>query len=135
VKSKSSRIVAAILAVLAITYVVPLPIYGAFSALGVVEMPEDVSPVQFMLSVFVMKIGVSLAFVLLYRRTAPTLGGRWWSYAGIWWLMFALVEAGQAIGPAYSGAEAVAGIIAESIYFPLSSLVVSRLLGAKHDAP
>lgn len=129
----SGRAAVAIVATLAIMYVVPLPVYGVFSAVGAVELPEVGSPRQFFLSVFVMKIGVALGFVLLYSLAAPALAGRWWLYAAIWWLMYALVEVGQAIGPGYSAAEAVAGIMSEAVYFPLSSVVVARLVGRKRD--
>lgn len=57
--------------------------------------------------------------------------GRWPLYAAIWWLMFVLTELGQAFGPGYSWTEAIAGIIAEAIYCPLSAFLVARLLGAK----
>ena len=46
-----SRVIVAMLATLVIMYVVPFPIYGAFQALGLVELPEDGSPGQFLLSV------------------------------------------------------------------------------------
>jgi hypothetical protein len=68
----------------------------------------------------VMKIGVALGFVLLFRVVATSPARRWLTYAGIWWLMYAVVEVGQALGPGYGLGEAVAGIVAEAIYFPLS---------------
>ena len=116
------------IAVLAIMYIVPFPVYGLFSAAGYVALPEDGSPAQFLLSVFVIKIGVALAFVLLYRLAARSLAGRRWLYAAIWWLIFAIIEVGQAVGPGYSAAEAVAGIISEAIYFPLATCVLARAL-------
>jgi hypothetical protein len=42
--------------------------------------------------------------------------------------MFAIVEIGQTMGTEYSKKEAVAGIISEVIYFPLSALVIAKLL-------
>jgi hypothetical protein len=42
--------------------------------------------------------------------------------------MHAIVEIGQAIGPDYSNKEAVAGIISEIIYFPVSAFVIAQLL-------
>jgi hypothetical protein len=48
--------------------------------------------------------------------------------------MYAIVEVGQAIGPGYSAAEAVAGVISEAIYFPLSSVVVARIMGRERSA-
>ena len=55
------------------------------------------------------------------------LGGQWLLYAGLWWLMFVIGEAGQAIGPGYSVQEAMAGVVSETIYFPLAGLVVHWL--------
>ena len=130
----TGRKVVAFVTTLAIMYVLPFPVYGMFSALGLVEMPEGGSPAQFMLSVLVIKMGVAYAFVVFFGLAAPALAGRWWRYAAIWWLMFAVIEAGQAIGPGYSAAEAVAGVISEAVYFPLSSLVVARLVGRGEDA-
>ena len=57
------------------------------------------------------------------------LAGRWWLYAAIWWLMYAIVEVGQAIGPGYTAGMAAGGVLAEAIYFPLSSFVVARITG------
>jgi hypothetical protein len=39
-------------------------------------------------------------------------------------------EIGQAIGPKYSVPEAVAGIVSETIYLPLSASMTHGLLGA-----
>ncbi|UCF68054.1 MAG: hypothetical protein JSV80_01780 [Acidobacteriota bacterium] len=134
VNTTASRATAAIVATAAIMYLVPFPVYGAFEAAGAVKLPEEGSAAQFLLSVLVIKIGVAVAFVALFSLARPSLAGRWWPYALVWWLMFAVVEVGQAIGPAYSAAEAVAGIISEAIYFPLSSAVVSRIVGTEGDA-
>ena len=57
---------------------------------------------------------------------------RWLVYASIWWLMFVLGEIGQTIGFGYSTQEAVAGIISESIYFPVAAFVTSRLVGTSY---
>ena len=127
-RAHRGRIVVAMLATLAIQYLVPLPVYAGLEALGLVELPEGGSPARFMLSVLVIKIGVAFAFVLLFRLAGLDGGGSWWPYAGIWWAMFALIEAGQAIGPGYSAWEALGGIVAEAIYFPLSCMAVARLL-------
>ena len=123
-----SRVVTACFATLLIMFVVPFPFYAGFQALELVEMPEGASTAQFMISVIVMKIGVAVGFVLLFRLLAGDPADTRWRYAAIWWLMFAVVEIGQAIGPNYGWGEAVAGIIAEASYFPLSALLVSRLL-------
>ena len=134
-KETVGRLVVAFLATLAIMWVIPLPIYGVFSAVfGAMELPEGASPAQFFVSVTVIKIGFALAFVLLFDLAAATLAGRWWLYAAIWWLMFVLLEVGRAIGPGYSAAFAVAGVISEAIYFPLSSVVVARIVGRRRNA-
>jgi hypothetical protein len=39
------------------------------------------------------------------------------------------MEIGQAIVPKYTWLDAFGGIVAEAIYFPLSAVVVKRLLG------
>ncbi len=43
--------------------------------------------------------------------------------------MFVLDEVGQAIGPKYSAKEAVAGVVSETIYLPLSAYLTHWLLG------
>jgi hypothetical protein len=123
------RLIAAVAATFAIMFVVPFPFYAGFEALGLVELPQNGSPGQFVLSVVVMKIGVALGFVLLFLLARPVFKERWWLYAGIWWVMYAVVEVGQAIGPGYTWGEAVAGMLAEAVYFPLSTVVVGRILG------
>ncbi len=49
-------------------------------------------------------------------------------YALIWWLMFELVEVGQAITPDHSWLDAIGGIVAEAIYFPLAAFGVVRVM-------
>jgi hypothetical protein len=44
--------------------------------------------------------------------------------------MFVLDEIGQAIGPKYSGREAVGGVVSETIYLPRSACLTQWLLGA-----
>ncbi|WP_272906536.1 hypothetical protein [Devosia sp. SL43] len=44
--------------------------------------------------------------------------------------MFALGELGQAIAPGYSWPEAAAGLISETIYFPVSGLILVWLVRA-----
>ena len=134
-KKNFGRLFVAFVATLAIMWIVPLPIYGLFSALGALEMPEVGSTARFFLSVSVIKVGFALAFVLLFDLAERTLAGRWWRYAAIWWVMFALLEAGRAIGPGSSASFAVAGVISEAIYIPLSSLFVARIVSRKKDAP
>ena len=123
----------AFVSTLVIMYVVPLPVYALMSAIRLVEMPDDSTPGQFMISVLVIKIGVALGFVLLLRFAFGVFAARWLLYGAIWWLMFAIVEIGQAIGPNYSIGDALGGVIAEAIYFPLSSWVTARLLRVKEE--
>lgn len=127
-KGSAVSVVLAVLSTLVIMYVVPLPVYGLMEALGMVEMPADEAPGQFMVSVLVVNIGVALGFVLLLRLAVDVFAERYLLYAFIWWAMFAIVEIGQAIGPNYSVGDAVGGIIAEAIYFPLSSWLAVKLL-------
>jgi hypothetical protein len=117
-----------ILYTLLIMYVVPFLVYGGFSALAGLEPPSEVSPERFLLSILVVKLGLSIAFVLLYYFGLPSWAASWRRYAFIWWLMFLFAEIGQAIGPGYSWTEAVAGIIAEIVYCPLAALVVAKVL-------
>ena len=124
----------AFLSTLVIMYVVPLPVYALMSAIGLVEMPDEGTPGQFMLSVLVVKIGVALGFVLLLRFASGVFAAHWLLYGAIWWLMFAIVEIGQAIGPNYSIGDALGGVIAEAVYFPLSSWATVRLLGYGKEA-
>ena len=122
------RVAVAFVVVLVIQMFAGFPVFSLLSSVGLLEFPQPESPGHFFLAVLVQKIGVALGFVLLFRLAAETLAGRWWLYAGVWWLMFAVIEVGQALGPGYSTAEAVAGVVAEAIYFPLSALAVTRLL-------
>jgi hypothetical protein len=124
----------AFVSTLVIMYVVPLPVYGLMSAIGLVEMPDEGTPGQFMISVLVVKIGVALGFVWLLRIGSGVFAARPFLYGAIWWLMFAIVELGQAIGPNYSIGDALGGIIAEAVYFPLSSWATVRILYGKHAA-
>jgi len=126
-----SKVILSIILVLAIIYLVPFAVYGVGSVLFGLKPPEGASPLQFLLSVLVSKIGTAIAFVLIFYLARNSLGDRWLLYASVWWLMFVIGEVGQAIAPNYSWKEAVAGIISETIYFPLSGLVVNWQLGVK----
>ena len=121
------RIVAAVALTFTIMFVVPLPIYSALAALTGLQLPTSGSPLQFMLSVVVIKLGVSLAFVLLFLLARPVWATRWATYALVWWVMFALIEIGQAITPDYPWLAAIGGIISEAVYFPLSSWAAVKI--------
>lgn len=103
-------------------------VYGTFAAITGLEPPEGASPAIFLLSVLIAKTGHAIAFVLIFYVARNSLSGRWLLYASIWWLMFIMGEVGQAIGPGYSWQEAIAGMISETIYFPLSAYVTNRLI-------
>ncbi len=120
------RIIAAIVLTLVIIYLVPFVVYSLFSAAGLIAVPEG-PPGIFLLSVLVDKIGVAVAFVLIYHLARQGFANRWLLYAFIWWIMFVFGELGQAPGPDYTWMEALAGIIAEAIYFPLAGWGVWRL--------
>ncbi len=113
--------------VLAVIYIVPFVVYAIFSAVAGLKQPEG-SPWLFLLSVFVSKIGTALAFVLIFYLGRDAFSTQWLTYAFIWWLMFVVGEVGQAIGPNYSWQEAIAGMISETVYFPLSAYIVSWLI-------
>lgn len=122
-----TRLAIGTVAVLAIIYVVPIIAYGTLSVVTGLQPPGD-SPMLFLVSVLVSKLGTAAAFVLIFHFAKAVFSGRWLLYAGIWWGMFAVGEIGQAIAPDYSWPEAIAGIVSEAIYFPASAWVVDRLL-------
>jgi len=111
-----------------IFFVVPFPFYAGLAALTGLEPPEGASPAVFMLSVTVQKLGHAVVFVLLFEAVRSVFQTRPMRYAAYWWVLFVINEVGMAIGPEYSWTEAAAGVLAESIYFPLAALVTSRLL-------
>ena len=122
-----TKILLSIILVLAIIYIVPFVVYAIFSTVAGLKTPEG-SPLMFLLSVFVSKIGTAIAFVLIFYFARNSLSGHWFLYAFIWWLMFAIGEVGQTIGPNYSWKEAVAGVISETIYLPFSAYIVNWLI-------
>jgi len=117
--------------VLAIIYIVPFVVYGVGSVVAGLKPPEGASPARFLISVLVSKVGTAISFVLIFYVAREQLSDRWILYASLWWLMFVIGEVGQAIGPNYSSNEAVAGIISETVYWPLAALVTNWLIGAK----
>jgi hypothetical protein len=121
------KLVLAVALVLAIIFAVPIAVYATASSLGFIAEPEG-SALQFLAGVLLSKLGTALGFVLIFHFARGKFDDRWQLYAFMWWLMFVIGEAGQALGPGYSNAEAFAGIISESIYFPLSAYVLNRLL-------
>lgn len=122
------KVILSVILVLAIIYIVPFLVYGLGSVVAGLKMPAGVSPVQFLAGVFVSKIGTALAFVLIFYVARSSLSGQWLLYALIWWLMFVFSEIGQTFGPGYSWREAVAGVISETIYLPLSAWLVDWMI-------
>lgn len=123
------KVLFAIVLVLAIVFVVPIIVYGAAAAVTGIKTPEGASPARFLTGVLVSKVGTAIAFVLIFFFARHPLSQQWLLYGGLWWVMFVLGEIGQAIGPKYSWTEAIAGIISETIYAPLSAYVTYWLLG------
>lgn len=121
------KVLLSIVLVLLIIYIVPFLVYGLGSVVAGLKTPAGVSPAQFLTGVFVSKMGTALAFVLIFYVARSSLSGQWLLYALIWWLMFVFDEIGQSIGPNYSWREAVAGVISETIYLPLSAWLVDWL--------
>jgi hypothetical protein len=125
------RVLLSIVLVLVIIYIVPFLVYGLGSVVAGLKTPAGVSPVQFLMGVFVSKIGTALAFVLIFYVARSALSGQWLLYALIWWLMFVFGEIGQTFGSGYSWREAVAGVISETIYLPLSAWLVDWLISMR----
>ena len=125
------KIIFGVIMTLAIIYIIPFLVYGLFSVAAGLKPPEGASPSQFLLSVLVSKIGTAIAFVLIFYFARESLSGQWLLYAFIWWLMFVIGEVGQTIGPNYSWTEAIAGIISETIYFPLAAFATNWMVGLK----
>jgi hypothetical protein len=126
-----TKVVLSIVLVLAIIYIVPILVYGLASVVAGLKTPEGASPAQFLISVLVSKIGTAITFVLIFYFARSSLSGQWLLYALMWWLMFVIGEVGQAIGPNYTWKEAIAGVISETVYLPLSAYVTNWLTGLK----
>ena len=123
-----AKVMLSIVFVLGIIYIVPFLVYGVFTKITDLKPPEGTSPAQFLFSIFISKVGTAIAFVLIFYLALTTFGQQWLLYAFIWWLMFVVGEIGQAIGPNYSWKEAAAGIISETIYFPLAAFIIKTIL-------
>jgi hypothetical protein len=121
------RIPLAIMAVWAVIFIIPVLVYGLSSAITGLQPPGE-SPGMFLLGVAISKFGTAIAFVLIYSLAQDPLRGQWLAYAALWFVMFAIGEVGQAVGPDYSWQEAILGVISEAIYFPASGLIVMWLV-------
>ena len=121
-------IIPSIVIVLVVIYIVPFLVYGIATKVVSLKPPEG-SPVRFLLSVIVSKFGTAIAFVLIFYFARSSISGQWFLYALIWWIMIVIGEIGQTIGPNYTWKEAVAGIISETIYLPLSAYLTNLMIG------
>lgn len=117
-----------IVLVLAVIYTVPFLVYGLATVAVGLKPPEGASPSVFLLSVLVSKIGTAIAFVTLFYMARDSLSGQWLLYATVWWSMFVIGEVGQAIGPNYSWEEAGAGVLSETIYFPIAAFLTNWMI-------
>ena len=124
-----TNVILSVFFVLTIIYIVPFLIYGLASVVAGLKSPEGASPARFLVSVLISKIGTAIAFVLIFFFARNSLSGQWMLYAFLWWLMFVIGEIGQTIGPNYTWKEAIAGILSETIYLPLSAYITNWLIG------
>jgi hypothetical protein len=123
------KVLLAMALVLTIIFMVPIVVYGAAAAVTDLKTPEGASPARFLTGVLISKVGTAIAFVLIFYLARNALSEQWLLYGCLWWLMFFIGEIGQAIGPKYSWTKAIAGIISETIYVPLSAYVTYWLVG------
>ncbi|WP_135449568.1 hypothetical protein [Tabrizicola caldifontis] len=119
--------VLAVLAVFLTIFIVPVLVHGAISRLTGLRPPGD-DPLAFLAGAAVSKIGTAVAFVGIWVLAQDSLAGALIHYVSFWWVMFVLGEIGQAIGPDYSWPEALGGILSETIYLPLSGVILLWLL-------
>lgn len=117
----------AFLAVFLVIFLVPVAVYGAFSRVTGLQPPGN-APFRFLAGVALSKLGTAAAFVGIFAMAADALAPRLALYVGLWWGMLVLGEIGQILGPNYSLQEALAGLLSETIYLPLSGLVLAFLL-------
>ena len=133
-RTSVGRLSLTIVLVLLVFFLVAFLVYGGFAAVTGLKTPTEASPPIFLSGVLVVKAGHSIAFVLLFYLARNSFAPRWLTYALIWWLMFVIGEIGQAIGFKYSSEEAVAGIISETLYFPVAAFVTTRLVGTNRNS-
>jgi len=122
-------VVYAIVAVLAIIYIVPFVIYAGASALNLVDVPAEASPQRFLLGVLITKLGTAVAFVLILHLGSPDFGSGWLTYSLIWFAMFAASEVGDAMSGRSTRAEAMLGVLSEAVYAPAAALAAYAILG------
>lgn len=79
-------------------------------------------------SLAVTRFGMALAFVGLWLMVRYDQVERIWTFVFFWWVMLALYEVGQALGPTYDLADAVTGIAAASVALPLAGRIAARFM-------
>lgn len=127
-----ARIVGAVLLTVVIFHVVAFAVYAPWSMItGMEPSAAGDSMGAFILGVFVQKLGHAITFVLLFYIARDIFSRRWLTYAALWWLYAAIAEIGEAITPVYSWEEAILGIIAEAVYFPIAAITTKRLIGMR----
>ncbi len=124
-----SKFIMATVVVLIIIYIVPFMVYGIASALAGLQPPAPVSPGKFLLGVLLTKIGTAVAFVAIFYVSRAIWGRRWFSYALLWFIMFAFSELGEAFSGRTAQVEALLGALSEAIYAPLSGWLTWKILG------
>lgn len=122
-------VVFAVVVVLAIIYVVPFVVYAGASAFGVVNIPAEASPQRFLLGVLIIKLGTSIAFVLILSLGSPVFSYGWLTYALVWFAMFAASEIGDVVAARSSWPEVLLGVLAEAVYTPAAALAAFEILG------
>ncbi len=123
-----SKILLGIASTTAIIFIIPFIVYAIFSAVFNLKPPEGISPAKFLTSILISKIGTAIMLSLIYYYAKDIFQMKWILFAVIIWIMFVFGEIGQAIGPNYSWKEAIAGIISETIYVPLSIFVLRLII-------
>jgi len=120
--------VAGIVVTLLTIYIIPIVVYGAFSKIFGIQPPSNISPARFLVSVLISKIGTAIAITLLFAYAKAVFAPVWWLYALIWWGLFVFGEIGQWLEGKYSGKEAIAGVISETVYIPLAVFFLTLIL-------
>jgi hypothetical protein len=75
------KVILSVVLVLVIIYMVPFLIYSLASTTIDLKPPEGASPLQFLMGVFVSKVGTSIAFVLIFYLGRNSWSGQWLLYA------------------------------------------------------
>lgn len=70
------KILLSIIVVLVIIYLVPFLVYSLFTVLTDLKAPDCTSPIQFLISILISKIGVAIAFALIFYFTRSAFDGR-----------------------------------------------------------